>query len=67
MTMHKSKGKEFDEVVIYEGQYQGRLMKRPNDPKVVSQDRLTLLVAVTRAMKRATILTPKADPSKFFM
>lgn len=67
MTMHKSKGKEFDEVVIYEGQYQGRLMKRPNDPKAVAQDRLTLLVAVTRAMKRASILTPKADPSKFFV
>jgi DNA helicase-2/ATP-dependent DNA helicase PcrA len=66
MTMHKSKGKEFDEVIIYEGQYQGRLMKRPNDPKVTAQDRLALLVAVTRAMKRATILTPKAEPSKFF-
>jgi DNA helicase II / ATP-dependent DNA helicase PcrA len=67
MTMHKSKGKEFDEVIIYEGQYFGRLMKRPNDARVLAQDRLTLLVAVTRAMKRATILTPAADPSKFFV
>lgn len=67
MTMHKSKGKEFHEVIIFEGQYQGRLMKQSQDAKQVAQDRLTLLVAVTRAMRRATILTPKADPSKFFV
>lgn len=65
MTMHKSKGKEFDEVIVYEGLYNGRFMKRPNDPRVVAQDRLALLVAVTRAMRRATILTPKSDVSKF--
>lgn len=67
MTMHKSKGKEFHEVIIFEGQYQGRLMKQPGNAKQVAQDRLTLLVAVTRAMRRASILTPKADPSKFFV
>lgn len=67
MTMHKSKGKEFEEVIIYEGQYYGRLMKRPEEARVVAQDRLTLLVAITRAMKRATVLTPAADPSKFFV
>ncbi len=67
MTMHKSKGKEFHEVIIFEGQYQGRLMKAPGNAKQVAQDRLTLLVAVTRAMRRASILTPKADPSKFFV
>lgn len=67
MTMHKSKGKEFHEVIIFEGQYQGRLMRVPHDAKQVAQDRLTLLVAATRAMKRTTILTPKADPSEFFV
>jgi DNA helicase-2/ATP-dependent DNA helicase PcrA len=67
MTMHKSKGKEFDEVIVYEGRYNSRFMKRPDDLKAVEQDRLTLRVAITRAMRRATLLTPEDDPSAFFV
>lgn len=56
MTIHKSKGKQFDEVFIYEGFYSGRIVPVPTR---IDQSRLTLRVAVTRAQKRATILTPQ--------
>ncbi len=65
MTMHKSKGKEFDEVIVYEGRYNSRFLKRPDDAKAIEQDRLALRVAVTRAVRRTTILTPADDPSAF--
>ncbi|KXV15810.1 DNA helicase UvrD [Caballeronia megalochromosomata] len=65
MTIHKSKGKEFDEVFVYEGRHHSRLMKRPEDPNAVAQDRLVLRVAVTRAIHRATILTPADSISPF--
>jgi len=58
MTIHKAKGKEFDEVIIYDGLHQ-RLVRNPEDEKAVAQERLALRVAVTRASRRATILTPK--------
>ena len=57
MTIHKAKGKEFDEVVIYEGFYNGRIVFSEAD-KDVAQARLKLRVAVTRARLRTTILTP---------
>lgn len=64
MTIHKSKGKEFDEVVIYDGVYQ-RIARNPRDGKSAAQDLLALRVAVTRAIRRASILTPKKDPCPF--
>lgn len=59
MTIHKSKGKEFDVVIVYEGRYQGRIV---SNPERVDQARLNLRVAVTRAKKCAVILTPEEDP-----
>lgn len=59
MTIHKAKGKEFDEVIIYEGWYQNRFVSRPER---IDQARLNLRVAVTRARKRASIMTPDTDP-----
>ena len=59
MTIHKAKGKEFDEVIIYEGWYQNRFVTRPER---IDQARLNLRVAVTRARTRATIMTPDTDP-----
>jgi DNA helicase-2/ATP-dependent DNA helicase PcrA len=65
MTMHKSKGKEFDEVILSEGKFAGRFNGAPGDPKRVEQSRLALLVAVSRARRRTTILTPKRDACAF--
>lgn len=59
MTIHKSKGKEFDEVIIYEGHFQNRIVRNPDRIDVA---RLNLRVAVTRAKKHATIMTPAEDP-----
>ncbi len=66
MTIHKSKGKEFDEIIVYEGAYQkGRIIRGNATPKEIAQSRLTLRVAVTRARKHSTILTPKHDVCGF--
>ena len=62
MTIHKSKGKEFTEVIIFERRYQGRLVREDVDEARQAQQRLTLRVAVTRAMTKTTILTPASDP-----
>ena len=58
MTIHKSKGKEFDEVVIFEGSRNGRLLRENATPREIEQARLTLRVGVTRACQRTIVLTP---------
>ena len=58
MTIHKSKGKEFDEVLIYEGFHHSRI-HFGNDEKDIAQSKLKLRVAVTRAKIKTTILTPR--------
>lgn len=65
MTIHKSKGKQFTEVVIYEGSYQGRILRQGADAKGEAQARLSLRVGVTRAERYSTILTPVNDPCPF--
>lgn len=65
MTIHKAKGKEFDEVLIYEGRYAGRIVPANADVARQGQARLALRVAVTRAMKRVTIVTPSGDRCMF--
>lgn len=60
MNLHKSKGKEFDEVIIWEELYNP--IVNP-DPKRIEQDKLVLRVAVTRAKKLTTFLTPIGQPS----
>lgn len=65
MTIHKAKGKEFDEVVIYEGTFSGRIVAANADAKRIAQSRLALRVAVTRAIRRATIVTPERDGCQF--
>jgi|LFRM01.1.fsa_nt_gb DNA helicase-2/ATP-dependent DNA helicase PcrA len=59
MTIHKAKGKEFDEVIIYEGAFPGQRIV--HNEKTIDQARLNLRVAVTRAKSKVTILTPKKD------
>lgn len=59
MNLHKSKGKEFDEVIIWEELYNP--IVNP-DPKRIEQDKLVLRVAVTRARKLTSFLTPAGQP-----
>jgi DNA helicase-2/ATP-dependent DNA helicase PcrA len=61
MTIHKAKGKEFDEVIVFEGPFWGKFVRTGSTPKDIGQSRLTLRVAVTRARKLATIFTPERD------
>jgi DNA helicase-2/ATP-dependent DNA helicase PcrA len=63
MTIHKAKGKEFDEVIVYEGRYQHRIVDARASADRIAQARRNLRVAVTRAKKRVTILTPNGDRS----
>lgn len=57
MTMHKSKGKEFDAVVIVEGHYLP-LLDNVAGSKTQYADRRLLRVAITRARHLAIIVRP---------
>ncbi len=65
MTIHKSKGKQFTEVIIYEGAFQGRILRQNADERTEAQARLSLRVGVTRAERFSTILTPARNPCPF--
>ena len=70
MNIHKSKGKEFDEVIIFDGfstKLQGKIMSgtfaRISYGNAINDDTAqNLRVAVTRARQKTIILTPKFIP-----
>lgn len=62
MTIHKSKGKEFDEVLIFEEAKSNRLLRDKATAKDEAQAILVLRVGVTRAKRQTTILTPSWAP-----
>lgn len=62
MTIHKSKGKEFDEVLIFEEAKSNRLVRENATVKDVAQSTLVLRVGVTRAKRQTTVLTPRWAP-----
>jgi DNA helicase-2/ATP-dependent DNA helicase PcrA len=64
MNMHKAKGKQFDEVIIFEGwtKYRDRIVRNNDRNEINDQARQNMRVSVTRGKRNVTILTPNTDP-----
>lgn len=58
MTIHKAKGKEFDGVVLVEGQYQGNFFREGETDSQQAATRRLLRVGITRARHRVVMIRP---------
>jgi DNA helicase-2/ATP-dependent DNA helicase PcrA len=58
MSMHRSKGKEFDGVVIVEGAFNSRLLDNDWDEERIRGNRRLLRVAITRTRHMAVFVRP---------
>jgi DNA helicase-2/ATP-dependent DNA helicase PcrA len=59
MNIHKSKGKEFDGVVLVEGEWKSHFFDEEHESPPYLQSRRLLRVAITRAKSRVTIVRPR--------
>ena len=76
MNMHKAKGKQFDEVIIFEGWPRyvkkkivanlDRIVRSNLKENIDDQVRQNLRVSITRGKQKTTILMPDKDPCVIF-
>lgn len=63
MTIHKSKGKEFDAVVLVEGAFNGQFFNAQKEMPPYEASRRLLRVAITRARHKVLIIRPHNAPN----